>query len=162
MKRIFAALILVLLPLNAAASPELATEWGNKAADLHTETSALIQLIDRGETHNLNPDYLFEIERFSMTAARLGGWIDQTGKAPDLGCIFRGMASEGELQLTALDAGASQDQTRAALGRLVSMFSDAEMIAVASARRTYLSPARSSSQPASCPASADAALHALR
>ncbi|MDJ0920455.1 MAG: hypothetical protein QNI84_04965 [Henriciella sp.] len=162
MKRIVAALTLLLLPLSAAASPELALQWGHKAGDLRIETSELIHQVDTGEQPAFSADYLYEIERFAMTASRLSHWVDQTGKAPDLGCIFRGMASEGELQLDALDTALDRAQTRAALARLVSMFSDAEMIAVASSRRTYLTTARTVGQPESCAASADAALHALR
>lgn len=162
MRRLLLAICLLCVPLNAAATPELAAQWGYKAADLHAETSDLISQIDQGELPTFNPEFLYEVERFAINASRLGHWIEQTGSAPDLGCIFRGMAAEGELQLEALDTSSGQGETRAALRRLASMFADAEVIAVASSRRTYVATGRSKTAPAACPASAEAALYALR
>lgn len=133
MKRLLAILALSLLPFSAAASPQLANEWGAKASELYGETAALIEASDAGETVRVPDAYSTEIGRFSVMAGRLGAWIDGNDGPSDLGCIFRGMAEEGETQLTALDEAATADETHAALKRLATMFSDAEAIAAAAA-----------------------------
>lgn len=122
MKRL--AVIIALLSYcaqPAAASPELAEAWGEKAGELYQTALALRD--GAGETAGFEA----EIARFSVTASRLAGWIDHEGGPADLGCIFRGMAAEAESQLEALDAG----KTAVALERLTLMFSDAELVSAA-------------------------------
>ncbi len=161
MKRLIAAIAVLATPLTAAATPELAHEWGNKAASLHAQTTNLITAIDMGEQPDFALSYLLEIERFSVTASRLGQWIDTSNGASDLGCIFRGMAAEGEVQLNTLDGAHASDTARDALRRLAAMFADAEMIALASTYRRAGLDANRASVPQSCPANPASALNAL-
>lgn len=106
---------------SAAASPELAEAWGEKAAELYQTALALREGAEQ------TAGFEAEIARFSVTASRLAGWIDDENGPADLGCIFRGMAAEAESQLEALDAGKTED----ALERLTPMFSDAELVSAA-------------------------------
>lgn len=135
MKRLVAIFALFALPLTAQASPQLAQDWGGKAASLHAETTALITEIDSGLHPEIDLTYLIEIERFAATAGRLGSWIDTSEGPADLGCIFRGMAAEGERQINTLDTANDLSDRRTALRRLATMFADAEMIAVATSRQ---------------------------
>ena len=163
MKRLFVSLaIIAALPVTAAASPELAGDWGIKAADLHEETSGLIAAIDRTGDTAITEDYEIEIARFATAATRLGRWIDGNDGPSDLGCIFRGMAEEGEVQLDALFEAESAGETRDSLVRLAAMFSDAEVIAVAASQSARFETPALKSDAASCPASASAARAALK
>ena len=163
MKRLIAAFALTAaLPFAAMASPDLAGDWGIKAADLHAETSGLIETIDETGEAAITEDYEIEIARFATAATRLGRWIDGNDGPSDLGCIFRGMAEEGEVQLDALFEAETARETRKSLVRLAAMFSDAEVIAVAAAHSSdHQTPALHSGA-ASCPASGAAARAALK
>ncbi|WP_300379266.1 hypothetical protein [Henriciella sp.] len=161
MKRMLLALAAAALPFSAAASPELATQWGVKASDLREDTASLISVIEASGTVNVPSDFETEIARFSMTASRLGSWIDGNGGPSDLGCIFRGMAEEGEVQLDALDTADSARETHTSLKRLAAMFSDAETIAVAAAQSAGQDGPAAEAGATSCAASADAARAAL-
>lgn len=161
MKRILAVLALLTVPFHAAASPELAGDWGIKAGDLRQETASLIESIDRSGKAEIPQAFEVEIERFSYAATRLGQWVDGNDGPSDLGCIFRGMAEEGVVQLDALDTADTARAKRDSLVRLASMFSDAEVIAVAaSGAARHGTPAVESA--GKCPASAGAARAALR
>ena len=104
MKRLITSLVLSALPFSAAASPDLARDWGTKASALYEDTIELL------ESDAVIPDtYETEIGRFTLTAGRLGSWIDGSGGPSDLGCIFRGMAEEGEADLFALASRAMND-----------------------------------------------------
>lgn len=162
MKRLICACAVLAFPLLAHASPELATEWGSEASDLHAETTVMLTVIDIGDRPDLKLDYLIKVQRFTSTARKLGKWIDTSKGARDLGCIFRGMAEEGELQLAALDTTPDTPSTRAALARLATMFSDAEVIAIASSHRTKAPALPRSAQVHTCPASSKLAQNALR
>ena len=128
MKRLIASLILSALPFTAAASPELARDWGTKASALYEDTVELLE-----SDASIPDSYETEIGRFALTAGRLGSWIDGSGGPTDLGCIFRGMAEEGETQLMALESAETPGGREDSLKRLASMFSDAEAIAAAAA-----------------------------
>lgn len=162
MKRLICAMAAFILPSMAYASPELATEWGQEAAELHAQTTVLITVIDIGDRPDLNLDYLMDVQRFTTTARSLGTWIDTSDGAKDLGCIFRGMAQEGSDQLTALDEATDSPSTRSALSRLATMFADAEVISVASTHRTKTPALTESAQARACPASAKLAQSALQ
>jgi len=161
MKRLIAAFVLFAAPLSAQASPQLASEWGHRAANLHAETTDLITAIDTGAQLDVTLQFLIDIERFSSTATKLGTWIDTSEGAQDLGCIFRGMAAEGQLQLETLDTAADLTKSREALRRLATMFADAELIALASTRRSAMPNSATTAQAQSCPASAASAFAAL-
>ncbi len=136
------ALVVILIAAPAQASPQLAGQWGEKAAQLYAETVHLRS----GEAATSR--YEDEIARFSTTSARLAEWIDAENGPEDLGCIFRGMAQEAETQLLALES----DQRGQALERLTVMFSDAEMVAAAAIAADRNPREASPSQAGTCPA----------
>ena len=103
MKRILLAIAAAALPFSAAASPELAGDWGLKAGDLREQTASLIEKLDTSGKADITPAFETEIERFAYAATQLGRWIDGNDGPSDLGCIFRGMAEEGIVQLDALE-----------------------------------------------------------
>ena len=162
MKRLVLAIAAAILPFTASASPQLASDWGIKASGLHDATVNLIAAMDASGQSDIPADYEIEIERFAMAATRLGHWIDGNKGPSDLGCIFRGMAEEGEVQLDALnDAGNAADKRRS-LVRLATMFSDAEAIAVAAIHAAdHDTPAAPAGLEASCPVSGAAVRAAL-
>ncbi|WP_084395624.1 hypothetical protein [Henriciella aquimarina] len=162
MKRFAVALVLAALPFAASASPQLASDWGIKAGDLREETANLIAAIDASGKADISDDYEIEIGRFAMTATRLGHWIDGNEGPSDLGCIFRGMAEEGEVQLDALSGADSTRAKRQSLVRLATMFSDAEAIAVAAQYANRHDGPAAELDAVSCPVSADAARAALK
>ena len=162
MKRILLAIAAIALPFSASASPELAGDWGIKAADLREETAELISTLDTSGRAAINPSYEIEIERFAYAATRLGQWIDGNDGPSDLGCIFRGMAEEGVVQLDALNVAVSAKSKRESLVRLAAMFSDAEVIALAATHSSQRDVPAVQTIAASCPASATAAHAALR
>lgn len=162
MKRLILACAAAALPFAASASPQLATDWGVKASGLYQETVGLIQAVDTSGETSIPADYEAEIARFADAASRLGSWVDTNHGPSDLGCIFRGMAQEGEVQLDALYEARSPRQTRESLIRLATMFSDAEVIAVAAVYSSgHDIPAAPASVVASCPVSGAAAHAAL-
>lgn len=162
MKRLVLALVASALPFTAAASPQFASDWGIKASGLHDETVSIIAVMDASGSTAIPLDYEMEIERFAMAATRLGHWIDGNKGPSDLGCIFRGMAEEGEVQLDALHDAKSIAEKRQSLLRLATMFSDAEVIAIAAIHASdHETPAAPSGIEASCPVSAAAAHAAL-
>ena len=131
MKRLIASLILSALPFSASASPDLARDWGMRASTLYQETVGLLE--SDGDLSDVPESYQTEIARFALTAGRLGSWIDGSGGPSDLGCIFRGMAQEGETQLSALENAETPGAREQSLKRLATMFSDAESIGAAAA-----------------------------
>ncbi|MEM5517925.1 hypothetical protein WNY37_13285 [Henriciella sp. AS95] len=162
MKRLFLAIAAATLPFAASASPQLATDWGVKASDLYQETVDFIENVDRSGETAIPAEYETEIVRFAHAAAKLGSWIDGNNGPSDLGCIFRGMAQEGEVQLDALYDAQSPVQTRESLVRLATMFSDAEIIAVAAVYSAdHDTPAAPAGIVASCPVSPASSFAAL-
>lgn len=158
MKRLIAFIAICALPFAAQASPQLAQEWGGKAASLHAETMALITDIDSGLQPEINLAYLIELERFTATAKRLGSWIDDSHGSAELSCIFRTIAAEGARQTETLDTVNVLFEKRRALRRLARMFSEAEMIAGASSQRR-LSVAQTAKR--TCPADPPMVLSSL-
>lgn len=136
MKRLLTCLVFAALPFSAHASTDLAQQWGIEAHRLSQETMQMLLAVDMGQTPEISDTYALDVYRFGRTSADLATWID-TSKGPnDLGCIFRGMASESNDQLEALETEADVLDQRASLTRLATMFADAEIIAVAAQRRT--------------------------
>lgn len=133
LKHTFFALVLGLTAATASASPETAENWGIQASEIYDEASSMITGVDQQSFHGLAPDFEDRLIRFASTASYLGAWTDETQDAPDLGCIFRGMAEESELQLIALEQAQSVQEMKAALRRIATMADDAQSIAVASA-----------------------------
>ncbi|MEZ5947223.1 MAG: hypothetical protein R3C13_14785 [Hyphomonas sp.] len=155
MKRLFVPILLSALAFPATASPELAESWGAEAAALYSETTGLLDTARMGERPALEDAYLIDLERFAMTATRLGSWNDEVSGAKDLGCIFRGMAEEAEVQLTALEGAETVRASETALKRLVTLFDDAQEISVAAAwaaRHGGALPKADDGIPAACPA----------
>lgn len=164
MKRFLIALSLaVCVSFPAVASPNLVSEWGTKASDLHTSTAQYLTAIDHGQSITIDDTYLSDIGRFATTAGHLGGWINATKGPKDLGCIFRGMAEEGEVQLDALDLADTRKSQRTALLRLVTMFADAEMVASISTHQAPLAThAKLSAATQSCRVNMHSTLNALK
>lgn len=162
MKRLFACLILAVLPLSAEASTDLARQWGLEASRLSVETAQLIQAVDLGQQPELSNRYALDVFRFGRTAQDLAVWIDDSNGPNDLGCIFRGMAAESEDQLERLETSDAADINRESLRRLASMFADAEMIAVAAQRRAPTPGLAAAKHKASCAADPSAVLDRLR
>ncbi|WP_300393713.1 hypothetical protein [Henriciella sp.] len=161
MKRLLVAIAAAALPFTASASPELVGDWGAKASDLRDETASLIAHIDEAGTADIPDSYEIEILRFAAAAQQLGHWVDGNDGPSDLGCIFRGMAEEGEVQLDALSDAETPRTTRQSLVRLATMFSDAEVIAVAATHSSSHEAPAVQTEIASCPASAAVAKAAL-
>ena len=161
MKRFLACLILMITPLPAEASTELARQWGMEAMRLSTETTDLILAVDMGETAEISDTYALDIYRFGRTSADLARWIDQSNGPRDLGCIFRGMAAESEAQLTGLETSLATIEQRDTLRRLAVMFSDAEIISVAAQHRAPARAVGMTASPNSCAGDAKLALNAL-
>lgn len=136
MKRLISCLAFAALPLSAQASTDLAQQWGVEAHRLSQETTQMLLAVDMGQIPEISDTYALDVYRFGRTSADLATWID-TSKGPnDLGCIFRGMASESSDQLEALETDSDLLDQRASLTRLATMFVDAEIIAIAAQRRT--------------------------
>lgn len=147
------ALCLVLaLPTARADEGDLARDWGAKAGLMYQDTVAGLQ----GTA--LPARYEDDLARFAVAADRLGAWIDATGRPHDLGCIFRGMADEAELQLGQLETPGARES---ALRRLTTLFYDAENLALAASYTDAGSDGAEGSAPASCPANSAAALQYL-
>ncbi len=133
LKHIICALTLSLSAPLAAASPDTAENWGLQASEIYAEANAMMADIDQRTFSEVSTGFEDRLVRFAATATHLGGWTDDTQNAPDLGCIYRGMAEEAELQLIKIENAASYAELKAALTRIATMADDAQSIAVASA-----------------------------
>lgn len=153
MKRLMLALALLIAPA-ANASPELAETWGAKASMLYQDTAEMLDTLQAGYAMSTPTAYEDGLVQFAVTASRLGQWIDQGEGPSDLGCIFRGMAEEAEIQLEALETADDFSTRRDALKRLVVLLDDAQAIAVASAHSMRTGSMRDTNMAGSCPASA--------
>lgn len=162
LKRLCLIVAVCALPLTAQASPELAKVWGQQAAALSNETGELITAIDKDEPAIASDDYFVRLDKFARTSAQLGKWIDATDGPHDLGCIFRGMHVEANTQGEALDVADTAEMRRAAMTRLATMFSDAEMISAAASQRTATPTLDTRHSTEGCPMEAEAARAALR
>lgn len=153
LKQCVVALALISAAPVAAASPELAEAWGVKASKLYSDTVELLDAAKRGDAPALTPEYVSDLERFSLTATRLGSWNDTAKGAADFGCIFRGMAQETELQLIEIEDAEDAGERAPALQRLVRMLDDAQMIASAAAYSArHGKSAQTDQGPRACPA----------
>ena len=130
LKHLISLLLCASMTPVALASPDLAETWGAKAGDLYSST---LVMLDADNGNDLTDDYIVGVERFAVTATRLGTWNDDSHGPADFGCIFRGMAEEAELQLGALETAHSPTDREAALKRLIGMFDDAQAISAAAA-----------------------------
>ena len=162
MKRLLTCLTLIALPRSAEASTDLSRLWGQEASRLSGTTAEMMLAIDFGEDVAINDRFALDVYRFGRTSADLAVWIDDTNGPNDLGCIFRGMASESEIQLQVLEASTETQPQRQSLRRLASLFADAEMIAVAAQRRAPAPSLVAKTTRATCAADADTVLEALR
>ncbi len=151
MKRLALSLLCLVAAPMASASPELAHSWSAKAGDLYLQTAEHMRGAKHGGKHSLDAGYVVELERFAYTASRLGAWNDAESGAKDLGCIFRGMAEDVEVQLDALiDAPAPRDKITA-LKRLSALLDDAQQIGPAAASAAKHAKTGTHA-PAACPA----------
>lgn len=118
---------------TASASPETAENWGVQATEIYQTTSDMLNDINTRSFNGIPLNFEDRMIRFAATASHLAIWTDETQNSPDLGCIYRGMAEEAELQLIALEDATSAKSIAAALKRIATMTDDAQSIAVASA-----------------------------
>ncbi|MEM9055141.1 MAG: hypothetical protein AAGB16_07435 [Pseudomonadota bacterium] len=162
MKRLLLAFGLLALPVTAQASPEEAQIWGQDAAKLEIQTSQLIKVIDMGRKTAPSEDYILGLSRFGRSASNLAVWNDRESGPADLGCIFRGMATESETQTLSLLEQTDALEARDTLKRLESMFSDAQLIAKAAAAQTPTPTLQRRHQSETCPMDAEATRAALR
>ena len=162
MKRLITSFILLLFPLSAGASIDLAQQWGQEAGRLSGETANMMLAIDLGEDVTLTDAFALDVYRFGRTSADLAIWIDDTKGPNDLGCIFRGMAAESESQLETLETSTDIQPKRESLRRLASVFADAEMIAIAAQHRAPTPSLISKSSHATCSVDTKAVLDVLR
>ncbi|MEL6693931.1 MAG: hypothetical protein AAFQ12_12995 [Pseudomonadota bacterium] len=162
MKRLITSFILLLFPLSAGASIDLAQQWGQEAGRLSGETANMMLAIDLGEDLTLTDAFALDVYRFGRTSADLAIWIDDTKGPNDLGCIFRGMAAESETQLETLETSTDIQPKRESLRRLASVFADAEMIAIAAQHRAPTPSLISKSSHATCSVDTKAVLDVLR
>ena len=162
MKRVITSFILLLFPLSAGASIDLAQQWGQEAGRLSGETANMMLAIDLGEDVTLTDAFALDVYRFGRTSADLAIWIDDTKGPNDLGCIFRGMAAESETQLETLETSTDIQPKRESLRRLASVFADAEMIAIAAQHRAPTPSLISKSSHATCSVDTKAVLDVLR
>ncbi len=162
MKRLLTSCLLLLLPLSAQASTDLAQQWGKEAGRLSSQTVDMMLAIDLGEDMTLTDQFALDVYRFGRTSADLAVWIDDSKGPNDLGCIFRGMAAESETQLQTLETSTETQPRRESLRRLASVFADAEMIAIAAQQRAPAPSLISKSSHATCSADAGLVLETLR
>ena len=162
MKRLLTSCLLLLLPLSAQASTDLAQQWGKEAGRLSSQTVDMMLAIDLGEDMTLTDQFALDVYRFGRTSADLAVWIDNSKGPNDLGCIFRGMAAESETQLQTLETSTETQPQRESLRRLASVFADAEMIAIAAQQRAPAPSLISKSSHATCSADAGSVLETLR
>ncbi|MHA7857230.1 MAG: hypothetical protein ACX94D_04020 [Henriciella sp.] len=162
MKRLLTSCLLLLLPLSAQASNDLAQQWGKEAGRLSSQTVDMMLAIDLGEDMTLTDQFALDVYRFGRTSADLAVWIDNSKGPNDLGCIFRGMAAESEKQLQTLETSTETQPQRESLRRLASVFADAEMIAIAAQQRAPAPSLISKSSHATCSADAGSVLETLR
>ena len=162
MKRLLTSCLLLILPLSAQASTNLAQQWGKEAGRLSSQTVDMMLAIDLGEDMTLTDQFALDVYRFGRTSADLAVWIDNSKGPNDLGCIFRGMAAESETQLQTLETSTETQPQRESLRRLASVFADAEMIAIAAQQRAPAPSLISKSSHATCSADAGSVLETLR
>jgi hypothetical protein len=119
----------------ARASPDTIYQLGAKAEALKDEAIAWRDRLEGADAAQpLPPGYDMELVRFADVAKGIGSELDAHGAPIDLGCIFRGMAEEAELQSNALKTAPNAGHQYIALGRLIAMFDDAAVIAPDAAR----------------------------
>lgn len=140
-----------LVCLPAFANPTLARSWSDEAKLLEAR-------INTSPAGNLPEDLKSDIQRFGRIAGRLANSGSAENPLPhDLGCIFRGMKEETDLQLSHLKPDASADEVSAARVRLTKMFDDAvdvgQSAALALEAGEVLDVAHSSDEPGQCKAS---------
>ncbi len=130
LKPLLACAAIAVLPLGGHASTDLARQWGAEASRLSAETSELILAIDRGETSGVSDTYAVDVYRFGRTSADLATWTANINGSHQLDCVLRGIASESEDQLAALETRPGLQDQRDSLQRLAIIFSNAERVAV--------------------------------
>lgn len=147
MKRLAIVFMCLVVAPMASASSDLAQSWAAKAGDLYLQTTAQMQ----ANTAPLSDDYVTELERFAYTASQLAVWNDKDGGAKDLGCIFRGIAEDVEVQLDLLIQAPTAREQQNALKRLTALLDDAQQIGPAAAAAAERGSSNAEA-PAACPA----------
>lgn len=153
LKQIFIASVLTLTAGSAAASPELAELWGAKATALAGDSAPLLDTARQGRLPALDEAYVIEVERFAFNATRLGDWTQHAGIPAAIGCSFRRLGEDAEIELEALEGARSARASAAALDGLMTLFADARRLSKAaawSARHASGRPVALQS-PAACP-----------
>ena len=112
---------------NADASPELARNWSDEAGELQ-------QALQTIQAHTIPETLRFRLERFGRTATRLSrSGSEETPLPEDIGCIFRGMAEETSVQLSAYDTADTEADYIQVEDRLDKMLEDAVSVGEAAA-----------------------------
>jgi hypothetical protein len=129
----------ILLALMVATAP---AAWGETLAKtVEADAARIGQVVETArkaalakptlKPQALSPALVLDLQRFGLNASRLALEIDQGGGPADLGCIFRGMAEETDVQLKAVAAASTGAAQADALKRLSAMLRDANEIAPA-------------------------------
>lgn len=154
MKRAVLALCLILAPAADAGPPSgLAETAGALRTGVERQAKAAADAPAR-DAQALPADLQRGLETFGLAASRLSLTIDAAGGPADLRCIFRGMAEETGVQLSALKAARREADRLQPLSRLAAMLADAEQIAPAADRLSSASPDASPKAPPKAPAKA--------
>ncbi len=136
-KHLLVAALLPVLALPVMAGPGDARDLGDMASNLLMSTqTAHDDAIGafRFDAPQIDPDFISGLQRFGVLSSQIAADIDAKDGPKDLGCIYRGMAEETDVQLQALSASHTGADQAAALERLISMLDDAMMVSEAAAR----------------------------
>ena len=150
LKPLLAYAAIAVFPFGAHASTDLARQWGMEASRLSAETNDMILAIDRGEAGTVSETYAVDVYRFGRTSADLASWTESINGSHRLDCIFRGIASESEDQLAALEARPMLQDQRDSLHRLALIFADAERVAVVAQHSAASANPNAYSRPTPC------------
>lgn len=85
------------------------------------------------EAPDLSSEFIIDLQRLGISAARLSREIREINGPEDFQCIFRGMAKETGDQLNAISNAATGADQADALKRIISMLDDAIMVSEATA-----------------------------
>ncbi|WP_018998100.1 hypothetical protein [Hirschia maritima] len=136
-KPMLAAIAMAMTSVPAFADAHEARVFGVSAAELLQ--SAKDEQAKALHYPNLNApeisdQFVNELQRFGISAARLSREIKEINGPEDFQCIFRGMAKETGDQLSAISIAETGADQANALKRLITMLDDAIMVSEATAR----------------------------
>ena len=121
----------------AMADAHDARVFGVTAAELlktAQEAQSLAQNYPSLDAPELSNQFITELQRFGISAARLSREIKDINGPADFQCIFKGMAKETGDQLSAISIAETGADQADALKRIITMLDDAIMVSEATAR----------------------------